>query len=347
MNVHGKISYSSPSNIAIIKYWGKEPGDQVPMNPSLSMTLDNCRSFTTIDYVVKKGSTPHIEVVFQGKRSFDIEAKLQRWFTKISYFFSWLNYASLKIESHNNFPHSAGIASSASGMSTMAMCLSAIDGHVADIKMPGNELLSKISRLGSGSAARSVFGPWVLWGETELVAGASNDYAVAVPDIHEMFQDMHDSIIVVDREAKYISSRDGHTLMETHPWRNGRKQQAKQNLHELIPALRHGEWKTFEKITENEALSLHGLMLSSEGGLMLWKGSTLDWMHYIRQQRKKNDIPMAFTLDAGANIHLLYPANARKEVLDIMHAAPVQSLEFIHDKAGKGPEKLLDEYESF
>jgi diphosphomevalonate decarboxylase len=346
MDVRGTISYSSPSNIAIIKYWGKEPGDQVPMNPSVSMTLQNCRSFTTVEYEVRRGSAPHIEVVFQGKRSIDIEAKLQRWFTKISYFFSWLNYASLKIESHNNFPHSAGIASSASGMSTMAMCLASIDRHVTSSQVPDSDLLSKISRLGSGSAARSVMGPWVLWGETQLLEGATNDHAVLIPDVHELFSDLCDTIVVVDREPKSMSSRDGHTLMELHPWRNGRKEQVRQNMQELLPALKNGDWAAFQKVTENEALSLHGLMLASEGGLMLWKGNSVDWMHYLRNQRKKSGVPLTFTLDAGANLHILYPAHATEDVLEILSSSPVPSLEFIHDKAGKGPEKLLDEHEN-
>lgn len=345
MSLKGTVSYSSPSNIAIVKYWGKEPGDQIPMNPSLSMTLENCRSFTTVEYEVRKGSESFIEVIFEGKRAIDIEAKLQRWFTKISYFFSWLNYVSLKIESHNNFPHSAGIASSASGMSTMAMCLAAIDAHVNESAMHELSLLSDISRLGSGSACRSVMGPWVLWGETDLLAHSSNEHAVVVPEVHQDFVHLHDSIIVVDKEPKRISSRDGHTFMETHPWRKGRIAQAHENLSQVMLALRQGDWPLFQKVTENEALSLHGLMLASEGGILLWKGNTLEWMHYLREQRRKTSVPMTFTLDAGANLHLLYPDSARHEVLSILESSSVPQLEIIHDTAGKGPEKLLDEYD--
>ncbi len=344
MCISGKISYSSPSNIAIVKYWGKEPGDQIPMNPSLSMTLDKCRSFTTVEYEIQKGSEPYIEVVFEGKRAIDIEAKLQRWFTKISYFFSWLNYATLKVDSHNNFPHSSGIASSASGMSTMAMCLAMIDAHLNEGKMPGITVQSNVSRLGSGSASRSVMGPWVLWGKTPLVPDACNEYAVLVPNVHDTFLNLHDTIIVVDKEPKRVSSRDGHSLMDLHPWRAGRIEQVKTNIATLLDALKSGDWNAFQKVAENEALSLHALMFASEGGIMLWKGSTIDWMHYIRDQRRKTGVPMTFTLDAGANLHLLYPENAAGDVLKIIESSPVPRLEFIHDKTGYGPEKLLDEY---
>ncbi len=346
MCVKGKISYSSPSNIAIVKYWGKEPGDQIPMNPSLSMTLDQCRSFTTITYEVKKGMSPVLEVYFDGSRAHDIEAKLQRWFTKISYFFSWLAYSRLMIETRNNFPHSAGIASSASGMSAMAMCLSAIDGHVCGDDQAKLELQSNVARLGSGSASRSVMGPWVAWGTTPHMEEASNDHAVVFPRVHPAFQKLNDTIIVLDKKPKSISSRDGHTLMEGHPWRQGRIAQAHENFSTLKFALQNGDWEAFERVTENEALSLHALMLASKGGMMLWNGASVEWMHLLRDYRKQTGVQMAFTLDAGANIHLLYPDAARNEVLKLLKTNYVSEVELIHDHTGNGPEKLLDVYEN-
>lgn len=347
MRIQGKVSYSSPSNIAIIKYWGKEPGDQIPMNPSLSMTLDQCRSFTTMEYEIGDETEPQLEVFFEGIRAHDIEAKLQRWFTKITYFFSWLKQSRLRVETHNNFPHSAGIASSASGMSAMAMCLAAIDARInAESSSVDLSLISNIARLGSGSASRSVMGPWVIWGKTENVPDANQQHAVVLHDVHPDFARLHDTIIVVDKTPKRISSRDGHTLMEGHPWRQGRIEQVATHMQSLLKALRTGHWDTFSKITENEALSLHALMLASEGGMMLWKGNTVEWMHYIREQRQQHNVPMTFTLDAGANIHLIYPDGAREKVLEILQTAPIPYIKLIHDHTGQGPEKLPDDYEA-
>lgn len=340
----GKVSYSSPSNIAIVKYWGKEPGDQIPMNPSLSMTLKNSRSFTTVDYVVGPGTEPVVEIIFNGKRAIDIEAKLQRWFTKISYFFSWLRHAHLRIDSMNNFPHSAGIASSASGMSALTTCLSAIDSEVNNGVFPPREVQSNIARLGSGSASRSLYGPWVIWGKTSAYPQAVDEHAMIVADVHQDFQLLHDTIIVVDKTPKSISSRDGHTLMANHPWRKARIDQANQNMQLLLQALKTGDWKLFETVTENEALSLHGLMLSSEGGMMLWRGNTVEWMLYLKEIRWQTGIPMAFTLDAGANLHLLYPDRYKKEVLEIIENASVPYIELIHDQTGLGPEKISEEH---
>ncbi|MFW5706888.1 MAG: diphosphomevalonate/mevalonate 3,5-bisphosphate decarboxylase family protein [Bacteroidota bacterium] len=345
MSAKGKISYSSPSNIAIIKYWGKQPGNQIPMNPSVSMTLDKCRSFTTIEYEVKELCEPSLEVYFAGSRATDIEAKLQKWFDKIAGIFPWLSCARLRIETRNNFPHSAGIASSASGMSALAMCLSGIDEHIGHEGKHTKEFHSNIARLGSGSASRSVTGPWVLWGESKFFPGSANDHVINIPDIHADFVYLHDTIIVVDKQPKSISSRQGHSLMDAHPYRSGRIKQTEDNLSRLTQALKTGDWNTFSLITENEALSLHALMLASEGGMMLWRGDTIEWMHFLRQQRQKTGIPLTFTLDAGANIHLLYPPWVHKEIVQILAAAPVGSIEFIHDHTGTGPEKLNDDYE--
>lgn len=346
MRAKGKISFSSPSNIAIVKYWGKEPGDQIPMNASLSMTLDKCRSFTSVEYEIGAGVDASVEVWFEGSRSVEIEAKLQRWFTKISYFYSWLGQSRLRIESHNNFPHSAGIASSASGMSAMAMCLWGIDRRVRQDEGQPLGICSNVARLGSGSASRSVTGPWVVWGKTEAFPEASSEFAMPVQGIDKGFHNLNDTIIVVDKAPKSISSREGHALMDGHPWREGRIHQAEQNMELLKKALLFGNWKDFEWVTENEALSLHALMLASQGGMMLWKGDTVEWMHYLRQKRAQLGTSMAFTLDAGANIHLLYPDSQKQEVLKLLEQSPVSCIELIHDHAGFGPEKLTDEYES-
>ena len=347
MNIKGKVSYSSPSNIAIVKYWGKEPGDQIPMNSSLSMTLNQCRSFTTIAWTIVENLVPSLEVWFEGVRNPEIETKTKKWLEKITDFYPWLANTALRVETRNNFPHSAGIASSASGMSALAMCLSAIDNHVRQKESGDVFLQSNTARLGSGSASRSVTGPWVLWGETPLFRGSSHEYAVKVTDVHPRFAQLHDTIIIVDKEPKSISSRAGHDLMDGHPWREGRIKQVDKNMTLLLQALKEGDWKAFAEVTENEALSLHALMFASQGGMMLWKGNTVEWIHYLRQQREQTGVPMAFTLDAGANIHLLYPMQAREQVENILQQSPVSHHGFIYDGTGTGPEKISDVYEEY
>lgn len=334
--IQGTIGYSSPSNIALVKYWGKH-GFQVPMNPSLSMTLENCRSNTRVHYHtgVEQGGLE--QVLFNGQESSDLQSKLGSWLEHISVFLPWLPTTRLRVETVNNFPHAAGIASSASGMSALAMCIAGIARHLG--QLPESHpwaFTGHMARLGSGSACRSLQGPYMLWGQTHALENASDEYAVVVDQVHPLFQHLHDTIIVVDQQPKAVSSRAGHGLMDMHPYRSARISQAHYNLDRLLQAMYSGDWPVFESVVENEALSLHALMMSSEQGPLLWKGSTVEWMHYLRAIRRELQIPMAFTLDAGANLHLLYPDEARHQVLDLLQNAPLAALDFIHDHTGMG-----------
>ena len=116
----GKIGWSSPSNIALIKYWGKR-GKQLPQNPSISFTLSECRSETFIGF--EKADSFGFKFFFEGKEKPAFGAKIEKFLLDYQAFFPFINQLSLKVESRNTFPHSSGIASSASSMSAFVMCL--------------------------------------------------------------------------------------------------------------------------------------------------------------------------------------------------------------------------------
>ena len=49
---NGAVAYSAPSNIALVKYWGKK-AHQIPANPSISFTLNNCKTSTSLKFKKK------------------------------------------------------------------------------------------------------------------------------------------------------------------------------------------------------------------------------------------------------------------------------------------------------
>src|SRR5690606_29019755 len=106
-----KIGASAPSNIAFIKYWGKKE-DQKPINPSLSMTLKNCRTEMWIEFLPRRDELIE-EVRLDGDLNQSFRESLVKRVSRLKNFLPWLSQYSLKINSHNTFPHSAGIASSA------------------------------------------------------------------------------------------------------------------------------------------------------------------------------------------------------------------------------------------
>ena len=342
----GRVGWACPSNIALVKYWGKK-GKQLPQNPSISFTLSECRSETFITF--EKADRFGFSFYFEGKENPAFGAKIEKFLLENQAFFPFINQLNLKVESRNTFPHSSGIASSASSMSAFVMCLLDLErslslskGQPLDIN---SQKASYFSRLASGSAARSVYPSMALWGKTEAYEGSSDDYAVSLEnDIHPVFKTYHDSILIVSGETKSVSSRAGHALMEGNPYAPARYAQANENIKSLLSALKSGDLDTFINITESEALQLHALMMCSNPSYILMRPNTLNLINEIRGFRDETKIPLCFTLDAGPNVHLLYPESEAEEVeyyIKNVLADYCDRDRWIADHVGEGPKNLL------
>ena len=196
---HGRVGWQCPSNIALVKYWGKR-GKQLPQNPSISFTLSECRTETFVSF--EKADRFGFRFFFEGKENPAFGAKIEKFLIDNQAFFPFLNQLNLKVESRNTFPHSSGIASSASSMSAFLMCLLEIENQLVG-KPIDFQKASYFSRLASGSACRSVFPKMALWGKTEAYEGSSDEYAVSLEnDIHPVFKTYHDSILIVSGETQ-------------------------------------------------------------------------------------------------------------------------------------------------
>jgi len=343
----GKMAWRSPSNIALVKYWGKRPV-QIPQNPSISFTLDKSYSETEVSYSPVVSGGMQMEFYFDGKRNFAFEEKTVKFFDSLSEIFPFVNQLKFVIRSKNTFPHSAGIASSASGMSVLATVLCDLERQYFGTLQDENDFLRKasyIARLGSGSASRSVYGGLVIWGETEDVPETSDFYGFPVNEgIHDVFKNYQDTILLVDAGEKKVSSRVGHGLMKSNPYAGERFSDARKNLSKLLRALRSGDTGTFIRITESEALTLHAMMMTSQPYFLLMKPNTLQIIERIFAFREKTSLPVSFTLDAGPNVHMLYPEMIKTEVKQFIQNELVSFLSplgFIEDRVGKGPEKIL------
>ncbi len=343
----GKVSYSAPSNIALVKYWGKH-GVQLPQNASLSFTLSNCKTITSIAYEKKSSASDNFEFqfFFEGQPKPSFELKINTFFERISEFCPFLKDFSFKIDSENTFPHSSGIASSASGMAAMAQCLVQIEVALGSTLTLEEQLqkASFLARLGSGSACRSLEGPVTVWGAHPEVEGSSDEFAVKIPfQVHEIFEDFQDTILLVDKGEKQVSSTVGHNLMHEHPFASQRFEQANGNLAELAEVMQKGNLERFIHIVESEALTLHSMMMTSSPYFILMKPETLEVINHIWEFRKENNIPVCFTLDAGANVHVLYPKSFKDEVLTFINselAGYCQNKQYICDVVGTGIQKL-------
>jgi len=340
----GKITVQSPSNIALVKYWGKF-GEQLPQNASVSFTLSNCRTNTTIHYAPKENAGFQFDVFLDGKREQGFEPKIQKFFERIKTYVPFINDYSFRIETSNSFPHSSGIASSASGMSALAIGLVKMEGMLQEDSMCLNhKKASFLARLGSGSAARSLEGPLVVWGAHPEIEGSSNLYGTAYDKlVHDNFTQYQDTILLVDKGEKQVSSTVGHNLMHDHPYAQQRFATANKNLTQLISIFESGDLSAFMEVVESEALQLHAMMMTSSPNFILMKPNTLEIIHRIWEFRKETQCPVCFTLDAGANVHVLYP-QAVKEMarafIESELAGFCKNGSFIHDEVGMGAKVL-------
>ena len=350
----GKIIWRSPSNIALVKYWGKKPV-QLPQNPSISFTLNN--AVTTMEWHYKRKEKPskaiQLDFIFNDapETSDKFKTKLQKFLESVLPDFPFLNQYALTIRSSNTFPHSAGIASSASSMSALVLCLCSMETHV--LKTPHHETqkfmrrASNFARLASGSACRSLFSEMGFWGRDKNVKGSSDKYAIGfATHVAPVFKTFRDAILIVSTAEKKVSSRAGHALLEGNVFAPARYKQARANMQILLEGLKSGDVNTVGRICEDEAMTLHALMMTSSPTFTLLHPNTLHITEAVKNWRNETGVPLYYTIDAGPNVHLLYPEVNETRVRVFIDKTLRQYCEnntVIFDKVGSGPTLLLDE----
>ena len=318
-----EVFASCPSNIALIKYWGKYEG-QIPANPSISFTLSNCKTETKM--IFRSGEKFSVKTFLAGKEETKFSEKIEKYFRNIEKYLPWILQGSFVIETENTFPHSSGIASSASGFGAIAKCLMEMDKAFSGKDFFDVKKASFLARLGSGSACRSVYDGLVVWGEVNEVEGSSDLYAVKYPDeeIHPIFRDFNDYVLLIHEGQKSVSSTVGHGLMNTNPYAERRFQEARENFVPMKEILKSGDLQAFMKLVEHEALTLHAMMMMSDPAFILMQTGTLQVINRVWEFRKETNLPLFFTLDAGANVHLLFPSEKKAEISNFIETELLQ-----------------------
>ena len=343
----GSCTWQSPSNIALVKYWGKSD-PQIPKNASISFTLQNCHTTTNLAYSKKETSSKifSVQVIFEGKINEEFKPKIIKFFERVALYVPFITEYDFVIKTDNSFPHSSGIASSASGMSALALCLMSIEKQLNPniSEEYFTQKASFLARLGSGSAARSVEGELVVWGEHKEIPSSSNIYGVKFPfKIHNNFKNYHDTILLVDKGEKQVSSTVGHNLMFNHPFAQQRFDQANENITKINQILQNGDLKAFVNLVESEALTLHAMMMTSHPHFVLMKPNTLQIIEKIWDYRRKNNSNICFTLDAGANVHVLFPEREKEKVNAFITSKLLdfcKNNQYICDSVGTGARQL-------
>ena len=300
------ITAQAHPNIAFIKYWGNQDNAlRIPSNGSISMNLAALSTVTTISISKKAGQDSlKINGIPQAGPSL---IRTQNYLDNIRAVYD--KQVFLSIESSNDFPIAAGIASSASAFAALAMATN----KFFKLDLMENEI-SALARLGSGSACRSV-PP----GFTEWKPGTNHEDSFAVSIADQKHWDLWDCIAVVQSEPKEITSTQGHSLANTSPLQSARVQDTTRRLEICRNALKSRDFEAFAEVIELDCNMMHAVMMTSNPSILYWKPASLKIMQEIRTFRKKGTAA-AFTLDAGSNVHVICEGDAIRETEALLRA---------------------------
>uniref|UniRef100_UPI00404AB476 diphosphomevalonate/mevalonate 3,5-bisphosphate decarboxylase family protein n=1 Tax=Flavobacterium sp. TaxID=239 RepID=UPI00404AB476 len=342
----GSFEWEAPSNIALVKYWGKK-ANQIPANPSISFTLSHCKTVTKFRFkkIIATNNFSY-QFLFEGNPKPDFHPKIEQFFKRIEIYLPFLKSYHFEIDSLNTFPHSSGIASSASAMAALALNLMSLE-RLLNPEMTDDFFYQKASflaRLGSGSACRSVKGNVVSWGKHPDLVQNSDLFGVPFEGLHPNFYHIQDTILLIDKGSKKVSSTLGHDLMHNHPFSDARFEQAFDHLMTMQQILTDGNWDAFCNLVESEALTLHAMMMTSNPYFILMKPNTLLAINAIWDFREKHQAKICFTLDAGANVHVLFAQEHQEIVSQFIKEtlAPFcENNQYICDQLGNGAKQIF------
>jgi diphosphomevalonate decarboxylase len=278
-------------NIAFIKYWGNaNDALKLPENPSISMNLADLHTTTTVEWTELEKEDV---LTINGERQQDQPLlRVSKHLERIRAL-AGIDERAI-VSSINNFPTGAGIASSASAFAALTVAASSAAGlHLSQ------DRLSSEARMGSGSAARSVPGGFVVWhmGREHLSSFAES----IAPADH---WDLVDVIAVVDRSHKQVGSHDGHALASTSDLHAARLAGAQSRYNECVEAIRTRSFDGLAAVIELDSNLMHSVMMTSHPALMYWRPGTLEVMHCVYELRTSG-VKVAYTVDAGPNVHLI------------------------------------------
>lgn len=290
------------TNIALIKYWGKENEEWIiPKNNSLSLTLD---AFYTDTQVIFDKTLKEDELILDDiRQNASALKKVQRVLDEVR------SQAGIqlkaRVESKNHVPTAAGLASSASGLAALAGAAS----QAAGLSLSDTEL-SKLARIGSGSASRSIYGGFAEW-----VKGHDHDSSFAVP-VDDADWDIGMLFVIVNDAVKEVSSRDGmRRTVETSAFYQGWLDSLDKDLRDMKAAISERDIEKVGSIAERNALKMHATTLGANPPFTYWTAESMTAMTAVRDLRKQ-EYTAYFTMDAGPNVKIICRQSQLTEIKD-------------------------------
>lgn len=278
-------------NIALVKYWGKRDSTlNLPASGSLSITLDSLWTRTRVEFDPTLACD---ELLLDGAQQPAAMMRVSRCLDLLRARAG--SNLRARVDTHNNFPTGAGLASSASGFAALVLAGSAALGLTLEPRE-----LSVLARQGSGSAARSIFGGFVGMARGTRADGAD---AFATPLLGADEWPLRVVVAVTSTRTKAVGSGVGMELSRrTSPFHAAWLAGADADLASARHALERRDFAELSATSEHSCLKMHAVMLASQPGLVYWNGATVECLHAIRALRERDGVPVFFTIDAGPQV---------------------------------------------
>jgi diphosphomevalonate decarboxylase len=300
------IAYAN-ANIALVKYWGKSNEElNIPIVPSLSMTLNNF------------GSTSSIKKNYEDKLILNGQNKNDDSFIRLKKFLDYIRKTyritdHFLIESSNNIPTKAGLASSSSAYASISLAINNLLSLNLDEKN-----LSILARIGSASAARSITGKIsILYG-----GNIKSEESYSETITNQQLSDLVVLIAVCDEAPKKISSRDGMNNALSSPFFNKFVKESHTDLKEALSSIKTGNFVSLGKITQYSTIKMHSVMWTSNPCINYWIPKSLEVVKKVQEIQDNLGFICFFTLDAGPNVKIFCQEKNRafikKELLKLI-----------------------------
>jgi diphosphomevalonate decarboxylase len=334
---HETLKYVAtvPTNIALIKYWGKaNPKEQWPANDSLSMTLS---LYTETEASLLPLTAKDHTFIFAGQQLERESGFAKKIFSHLD-FLSKLtnNERKLSISSQNFFPTGCGIASSASGLAALTVAALACWSQSQSLEALAHNsydlsALSSLARLGSGSACRSLWGGFVLWEKN--LSPQQQKASMVYPSQH--WSTLCDTVVIFSQEEKSVSSSVGHLQADTSPLFLPRLAAIPDRLHAVQKALQDKNLHALGPVIEEEALDMHAVMMTATPPAVYFTKKVSEFLAWVRNKRREGLFPGYFTMDAGPNVHVLHEWEHRENIWAMLKAFD-PSLIYLPAQMGEG-----------
>jgi diphosphomevalonate decarboxylase len=331
-----RATAEAPANIAFVKYWGaRDLQRAVPQNPSISMTLAQCVSRTTVEHLPGGEADQVMLAGDSGELSLAPEAFAVRVRQHLDVLRQRLDAGgAFRVATRNSFPTGAGIASSASGFAALTVAVAAALGR----ELPAEELSVLAQLSGSGSAARSVIGGYVEWPASGPDRDSDAD-ADAASWAEQLAAAEHwrlcDVVAIVEGGPKDVSSLEGHRRSRTSPHYATRQTLLAERLRIVRQAIADRDLAALGPLLEEEAIELHMIAMTSKPPIFYWSPATLTLLATVRELRDEG-IPAFATMDAGANVHVICEPEHEPQVA--RQLAAVRGVRrILRDHVGDGP----------